>query len=67
MRLIVIDPKRTELAKKGTYIQIRPGTDCALALAMLNVIIDEGLYDTQFVEKYTTGFDKLIESAVHWL
>ena len=59
--LIVIDPKRIPLAKKGLHLQIRPGTDCALALAALNVIINEDLYDKEFVEKYTFGFDKLKE------
>ena len=60
-KLIVIDPKRTPLAKEGIYIRIRPGTDGALALAMLNVIISENLYDKEFVEKWTVGFDKLRE------
>ena len=61
LKLIVIDPKRTPLAKRGMHIQIRPGTDCALALSMLNVIISEDLYDKEFVNKYTIGFDKLAE------
>ncbi|MFC1995487.1 molybdopterin-dependent oxidoreductase [Chloroflexota bacterium] len=61
LKLIVINPKRIPLAKRGIHIQIRPGTDCALALAMLNVIISEGLYDKKFVEKYTIGFDRLAE------
>ena len=61
LELIVINPKRTPLAKKGIHIPIRPGTDCALALAMLNVIISEDLYDREFVAKYTTGFDRLAE------
>ena len=61
LKLIVIDPKRTPLAKRGTHIPIRPGTDCALALGMLNVIISEDLYDKEFVDKYTIGFDKLKE------
>lgn len=60
-KLIVIDPRRTPLAKEGLHLQIRPGTDCALALSMLNVIIAEGLYDREFVDKYTLGFDKLKE------
>lgn len=60
-KLIVIDPRRTPLAKEGLHLQIRPGTDCALALSMLNVIIAEGLYDREFVDKYTVGFDKLKE------
>lgn len=61
MRLIVVDPMRTPLAKKGIHLPVRPGADAALALAMLNVIITEGLYDKEFVEKYTHGFDKLAE------
>lgn len=66
LNLIVIDPKRTELAKKGIHIQIRPGTDCALALAMLNVIISENLYNKQFVEKYTIGFDRLVDHVYNY-
>jgi anaerobic selenocysteine-containing dehydrogenase len=61
LELIVINPRRTPLAKRGIHIPIRPGTDCALALGMLNVIISEDLYDKEFVEKYTVGFDKLVE------
>ena len=60
-QLIVIDPKRIPMAERGIYIRIRPGTDCALMLSMLNVIIEEDLYDKEFVEKYTLGFDKLVE------
>lgn len=41
------------------FLQIRPGTDCALALGMLNVIINEELYDKEFVEKWTYGFEDL--------
>jgi anaerobic selenocysteine-containing dehydrogenase len=61
LKLVVINPKRTSLAKRGSYIPIRPGTDCALALGMLNVIIGEDLYDKEFIEKNTVGFDKLAE------
>ncbi len=61
LELIVIDPKRTPLAKRGIHIPIRPGTDCALALGILNVIISENLHDKEFVDKYTIGFDKLVE------
>jgi anaerobic selenocysteine-containing dehydrogenase len=61
LELIVVNPKRTPLAKRGIHIPIRPGTDCALALGMLNVIISEDLYDKEFVEKNTVGFDKLVE------
>jgi anaerobic selenocysteine-containing dehydrogenase len=60
-KLVVIDPKRIPLADRADmYLRIRPGTDGALALAMMNVIINENLYDREFVEKYTTGFDKLV-------
>ena len=40
-------------------MQIKPGTDTALALSFLNVIIEEELYDRSFVEKWTYGFDNL--------
>ena len=59
--LIVVDPKRIPMAERGIHIQLRPGTDTALSLGMLNVIIEEDLYDKEFVEKYTIGFDKLRE------
>jgi anaerobic selenocysteine-containing dehydrogenase len=42
-------------------MQPRPGTDGAIALAMMNVIIEENLWDKEFVDKYTTGFDRLVE------
>ncbi len=59
-KLIVIDPIRSSLAEKADiYLQVRPGTDCALALSMINVIINEELYDIEFVEKWTEGFDEL--------
>ena len=60
-QLVVIDPKRIRLAKKAEmYLPIRPGTDGALALALIHVIINEGLYDRDFVERWTYGFDQLV-------
>ncbi len=60
-KIVVIDPKRISIADRSDmYIRIRPGTDGALALAMINVIVNEGLYDGPFIEKHTTGFDRLI-------
>lgn len=57
---IAVDPRRSETAKHcGMWLPVRPGTDCALALAMIHVIIKEGIYDKAFVEKWTVGFDKL--------
>jgi anaerobic selenocysteine-containing dehydrogenase len=59
-RLVVIDPRKTELAHEADlYAQIRPGTDSALALGLINVIIAEELYDKDFVKNWTVGFDKL--------
>jgi len=59
-KLIVIDPRQIGLAKKADlWLQVRPGTDCALALGMMHVIIKEKLYDREFVEKWTIGFDRL--------
>ena len=59
-RLVVIDPRRTSMAARADFhLQPRPGTDCALILAILNVIITEQLYDQDFVSKYTIGFDEL--------
>ncbi len=58
-KLIVIDPRLTWLASKADlWLQIRPGTDAALALGMLNIIIQEGMYDRDFVDKWTYGFDR---------
>ncbi|HOM06582.1 MAG TPA: molybdopterin-dependent oxidoreductase [Syntrophales bacterium] len=58
--LIVIDPRRIDLVSKAKmWLRLRPGTDAALALAFLNVIIEEGLYDREFVEKWTHGFPDL--------
>lgn len=59
-KFIVIDPLKIDLAKKADlWVQVRPGTDLALALGMLHVIVEEELYDKDFVEKWTVGFEKL--------
>ncbi len=59
-RMIVVDPRQTELAKKADlWLQLRPGTDAALALGFLNVIIEERLFDEGFVEAWTYGFEDL--------
>jgi len=61
-RLIVVDPRKTRLAQHAEHwLQVRPGTDDALALGMLNVIINEDLYDHEFVEKWCYGFEQLRE------
>lgn len=59
-KLIVIDPRGTHLAKKADHwLQIRPGTDVALALCFINYIIENNLYDKAFVEQWTVGFEQL--------
>ncbi len=63
-RLIVVDPRRTYLAERAdVWLQLRPGTAQALALAFLNVIIEEFLYDKEFVENHTYGFTDLVEQV----
>ncbi|MBI5583125.1 MAG: molybdopterin-dependent oxidoreductase [Deltaproteobacteria bacterium] len=60
--LIVIDPRKNHLADIAqSHLQIRPGSDGALALGLLRVIIEEGLYDKAFVEQWTLGFAELRE------
>ena len=61
-KLIVIDPRKTGIAARANlWIQPRPGTDLALALGMLRVMVDEGLYKSDFVENWTKGFLELKE------
>lgn len=59
--VVVIDPRRTETvrATKAKWLGIRPGTDGALALGLLHVVIKEDLYDRDFVEPWTVGFEEL--------
>jgi anaerobic selenocysteine-containing dehydrogenase len=59
-KLVVVDPRKTNFASRADlWLQPRPGTDLALALAMINVILNEGHYDKSFVSQWTYGFDKL--------
>jgi anaerobic selenocysteine-containing dehydrogenase len=61
-KLVVIDPYRTRTAKAADWhIPIQPGTDTALALGMMRLIIEEGLYDREYVAQYTHGFESLRE------
>src|SRR5882672_4715513 len=74
-KLVVIDPYKTRTAKFADwYLPINPGTDIALALGMMHVIINEGLYDADYVSRYTLGFDELkarvqeypLDKVAHW-
>ncbi|KPJ77510.1 MAG: hypothetical protein AMJ54_07865 [Deltaproteobacteria bacterium SG8_13] len=61
-KLIVIDPRKGFLAKKADlWLQLRPGTDGALAMGFLNVIIEEDLYDKEFVDRYVHGWEAFAE------
>lgn len=63
-KLVVIDPYRTRTAACANwYLPINPGTDGALALGMMHVIINEGLYDADYVARYTVGFEQLREKV----
>ncbi|SDF17450.1 molybdopterin-dependent oxidoreductase [Sporomusa acidovorans] len=66
-KLIVVDPSLTWLASRAdVWLRVRPGTDAALAMAMINIIIQEKLYDKEFVEKWTFGFEELAERVKDW-
>jgi anaerobic selenocysteine-containing dehydrogenase len=63
-KLVVIDPVRTRTARLADWhIPIRPGTDAALALAMIHVIIKENLVDRDYIDNHTVGYDELAERA----
>ncbi len=74
-KLVVIDPYRTRTAKCADwYLPINPGTDAALALGLMHVIINENLFDADYVARYTVGFEDLKaradeyppETVAHW-
>lgn len=61
-KVMCMDPKLTWIAAHSEYwFQVRPGTDCALALSFCNVIIDKDLYDHEFVDCWTYGFEAFAE------
>ena len=62
LKLIIMDPRQQDLsALAEKHLQFKPGTDVALLNSMLNVIINEGLVDRQYIEKHTEGYKELIE------
>jgi molybdopterin guanine dinucleotide-containing S/N-oxide reductase-like protein len=63
-KLVVIDPYRTRTAACADwYLPINPGTDAALALGLMHVIINENLHDADYVERHTVGFEQLREKV----
>lgn len=66
-KLLVIDPRLTWLAAHADlWLQIRPGSDGALALGICNVIIQEKLYDKEFVDEWVYGLDEFAEMCAEW-
>jgi assimilatory nitrate reductase catalytic subunit len=66
-RLIVIDPRMTPITRNADlYLPVRPGTDLALLLAMLHVILRDGLENRAFIEAHTSGFDEVAASVRGW-
>lgn len=66
-KVIVVNPTRTPMADfADLYIRPLPGTDTALALAVANILITEGIYDKDYVEKYTHGFEELKAEAAKY-
>ncbi|MDR2108778.1 MAG: molybdopterin-dependent oxidoreductase, partial [Coriobacteriales bacterium] len=63
-RLVVIDPKLTWLAARADlWLQIRPGTDAALALGMGKIIVEEDIYDHEFVDNWCYGFEEYYQAT----
>ena len=66
-RLVCIDPRRSETADKcDLHLAIKPGTDAALALALMHELITHGWLDHDYIAQYTLGFDALRERAMQW-
>ena len=66
-RVIVIDPRYSVTAARADqWLPINPGTDGALAMAIANVIISEGLYDTEFIKNWTAGFNEYKELTLNY-
>lgn len=65
--LVVADPRKTEIANlASTHLLLKPGANIPLLNAMCNVIIEEGLYDKEFVANRTEGFDELKQALVNF-
>ena len=63
-KIISVDPRHTWMTSRSAHhLQLRPGTSGALALGMMNVIFEEELWDKEFVDNWTYGFDELRERA----
>jgi assimilatory nitrate reductase catalytic subunit len=65
--VVVVDPRRTPTADRAdVFVQPLPGTDLALALGLLHVVVAGGYVDQEYVDRRTTGFDAVRDEAVSW-
>ena len=65
-KIVVIDPQRTRTAKEADWhIRLKPGTDAAFALGVMNVLITEGLVDQDYIDRYTHGYPELKARALN--
>jgi len=66
-KLIVIDPRMTPITRNADlYLPVRPGTDVALLMGMLHVVLRDGLEDREFIAAHTTGFEEVAASVKPW-
>jgi anaerobic selenocysteine-containing dehydrogenase len=66
-KVVVVDPIRTRTAESADWhVQLKPGTDGALALAMMHVIVRDGLVDRDYVSQHAVGYDALVERVRHY-
>lgn len=64
MKLVVIDPRKTEVAKAADiHLQVKPGEDATLLAGMIKIIIEENLFDKDYVKDYVSGFEDLYEAV----
>jgi thiosulfate reductase/polysulfide reductase chain A len=65
-QVVYLDPRFTKTAAKAEWLPLRPGTDLAFHLALLNTIISEDLYNHEFVQNYTVGLDELASAVASY-
>ncbi|HIK86296.1 MAG TPA: hypothetical protein EYG08_14420, partial [Myxococcales bacterium] len=67
MKMIVVDPRRSDVARNADiHLQVKPGEDATLLAAMIKVVLDRGLHDHDYVERYVSGVAELHEAVGHF-
>jgi anaerobic selenocysteine-containing dehydrogenase len=67
LKLITIDPRKTEVARRSDlHLQVKPGEDAALLAGMIRIILREKLYDVEFCDQFTSGLDELQVEVEHF-